>query len=129
AQSSFGTPYDPLLRWIVRNLSDDEVLLRYGMNGARHLLQILLARGAYEELAVELMHQGRLLYPTDKQLNYAAMVRSLFMETPIPVEQMPDALKILSAKGLKPLPLSMAYFGALEQHRWSNALDDVASEL
>ena len=30
AQSSFGVSYDPLLRWIVRNLSDDEVLLKYG---------------------------------------------------------------------------------------------------
>lgn len=129
SQSSFGDQYDPLLRWIVRNLSDDEVLLRYGSGGSRSLLQILLARGAYEELATELMHQGRLLYPTDKQLNYAAMVRSLFLDTPIPVERTADALKILSHKGLKPLPLSMAYFGALEQHRWAHVLDDVAGEL
>jgi hypothetical protein len=129
SQSSFGDPYDPLLRWIVRNLSDDEVLLRYGTGGSRHLLQILLVRGAYEELASELLHQGRLLYPSDKQLNYAAMVRSLFLDTPIPVELTPDALKMLSNKGLKPLPLSMAYFGALEQHRWAHVLDDVAAEL
>ena len=129
AQSPVGQSYDPLLRWIVRNLSDDEVLLKYGLLGSRFLLQILLARGAYEELASELMHQGRLLYPTDKQLNYAAMVRSLFLETPILVEQVPDALKTLTNKGLKPLPLSMAYFGTLEQHRWSSVIEGVAAEL
>ena len=129
AQSPFGKSYDPLLRWIVRNLSDDEVLLKFGAAGSRYLLQMLLARGAYEELATELMHQGRLLYPTDKQLNYAAMVRTLFLETPLPIEQTPEALKMLSSKGLKPLPLSMAYFGALEQHRWVPALEDVAAEL
>ncbi len=129
AQSPFAPSYDPLLRWIVRNLSDDEVLLRLGMIGSRYLLQILLARGAYEELATELLHQGRLLYPSDKQLNYAAMVRSLFLETPIPVEQVPDALKTLSAKGMKPLPLALAYFGALEQHHWSQLIEQVATEL
>ena len=75
------------------------------------------------------MHQGRLLYPTDKQLNYAAMVRSLFLETPLPVDQVPEALKTLTNKGLKPLPLSMAYFGALEQHHWSNVIEGVAAEL
>ncbi|MCC6802467.1 MAG: hypothetical protein IT319_06260 [Anaerolineae bacterium] len=129
AQSSFGPSYDSLLRWIVRNLSDDEVLLKLGLIGSRYLLQILLARGAYDELASELIHQGRLLYPTDKQLNYAAMVRSLMLETPLPVEEVQVALRTLSSKGLKPLPLSMAYFGALEQHRWSPTIENVATEL
>ncbi|MEP7291018.1 MAG: hypothetical protein ABI835_04510 [Chloroflexota bacterium] len=129
SQSSFGKSYDPLLRWIVRNLSDDEVLVKFGVTGARYLLQILLARGGFEELATELMHQGRLLYPSDKQLNYAAMARTLFLETPIPIEQTPEALKLLSTKQLKPLPLAMAYFGALEQHGWASSLEDVAGEL
>ncbi|MFN8562650.1 MAG: hypothetical protein U0703_13770, partial [Anaerolineae bacterium] len=129
AQSTFGPSYDSLLRWIVRNLSDDEVLLKLGLVGSRYLLQILLSRGAYEELATELIHQGRLLYPTDKQLNYAGMVRSLMLETPLPVDQVPLALKTLGNKGLKPLPLALAYFGALEQHRWSSAIDGVAAEL
>ncbi len=57
------------------------------------------------------------------------MVRSLFLETPLPVDQVPNALKLLSSKGLRPLPLAMAYFGALEQQHWSSAIDDVASEL
>ncbi len=129
SQSPFGESYDPLLRWIVRNLSDDEVLLKLGLVGSRYLLQILFSRGAYDDLATELIHQGRLLYPTDKQLNYAAMVHSLFVETPFPVERVPAALRTLSSKGLKPLPLAMAYFGALEQHHWSNLLDPIAAEL
>ena len=129
AQSPFGKSYDPLLRWIVRSLSEDETMLQRDVGAARSLLQILLARGAYEELATELLHQGKLLYPTDKQLSYAAMVRSLFLETQVPVESVPEALKLLSASGLRPLPLAMAYFGALEQHHWSSAIDDVAAEL
>ena len=129
AQSPFGKSNDPLLAWIGRNLSDDETLLRRESAAARGLLQILLIRGAYEELAQELLHHGRLLYPTDKQLSYAAMVRSLFLETPLPIDQVPNALKLLSSKGLRPLPLAMAYFGALEQHQWSSDIDDVAAEL
>ncbi len=129
AQSAYGQSYDPLLRWIVRNLSDDEVLLKLGLIGSRYLLQILLARGAYDELSGELLHQARLLYPTDKQLNYAAMVRSLFLETPLPIEQVPVALRTLNIKGLKPLPLSMAYFGTLEQHHWSPLIETMAAEL
>ena len=129
AQSPLGKSNDPLLAWIGRSLSEDEVLLQRESAAARGLLQILLIRGAYDELADELLHQGRLLYPTDKQLSYAAMVRSLFLETPLAIDQVPNALKLLSSKGLRPLPLAMAYFGALEQQQWSGAIDDVAAEL
>ncbi len=129
AQSPFGAASDALLRWIVHSLSENDVLVRQKIGAARCLLQILLTRGAFDELGTELIRQGQLLYPTDKQLSYAAMVRSLFLETPLPIEQVADALKVLSAKGLKPLPLAMAYFGALEQHHWSSAIEGVAAEL
>lgn len=129
ANTPAGKTYDGLLRWLVRSLSADEIMMRIGALPARALLQILLVRGAYDDLANELLHQARVVYATDKPLNYAAMIRSLFLETPVPVERIPSALKVLSARGIKPLPLTLAYFGALEQHQWSPDLDSVAAEL
>jgi len=127
ALSPLGKLYDTALRGIVRTLSTDEALEALGIYGSRYLLQILLARQSYDELATELLHQNRLLYPTDKMLSYATLLRGLFLETPFPKEDTPVALKTLSDKGIKPLPLAMAYFGALEQHGWTQ--DEVASEL
>jgi hypothetical protein len=127
ALSPYGKTYDALLRSMVRTLSSDETLETLGMYGSRYLLQLLLARQAYDELAVELLHQNRLLYPTDKMLSYATLLRGLFLETPFPKEDTALALKALNDKGLKPLPLAMAYFGALEQHSWTQ--DSAASEL
>lgn len=127
ALSSYGSTYDTILRTLVRTLSTDETLEALGMYGSRYLLQILLARRSYDELAAELLHQNRLLYPTDKMLSYATLLRGLFLETPFPADDTALALRTLNDKGLKPLPLAMAYFGALEQHQWT--LDPIAAEL
>jgi len=127
ALSPYGTTYDSFLRSLVRSLSSEETLDALGMYGSRYLLQILLARQAYDDLASELLHQNRLLYPTDKMLSYATLLRGLFLETPFPKDDTALALKTLNDKGIKPLPLAMAYFGALEQHGWTQ--DSIAAEL
>jgi hypothetical protein len=129
AITSWGDQHDSALRWIVRNVSVDELLPTLGTEGGRHILRILLARRAYEDLASELLRQVRILYPAEKQLDFASMVLRLFTETPFPLEHVPSALKILSGKGVKPLPLAMAYFGSLDQHDWSTALNGVVAEL
>ncbi len=127
ASSPHGATYDTFLRSLVRSLSSEEALDTLGMYGSRYLLQILLARQAYDELAGELLRQNRMLYPADKMLSYATLLRGLFLETPFPKEDAATALKALDDKGMKPLPLAMAYFGALEQHGWTQ--DSLAAEL
>lgn len=120
---------DETLDWVVRTIGDDATIQRLGPGASHQLLRILLIRGRYDELATEVLRQGRLIYPPDKQMQYANMLRALFHDTKITTEVIPLALRALSVHGLKPLPLSMAYFGALEQHDWSPALDEVAAEL
>lgn len=117
------------LNWLSRVIGDDETIQRLGPAGSHHLLKILLLRGRYDELSMELLRQGRLIYPPDKQLQFAGMLRALFQDTKLAVDQVNPALSSLSANGIKPLPLAMAYFGALKQHEWSPALDEVAAEL
>jgi len=129
ALSPWGETYNESLRLIVRTLSVDELLSPLGAEGAYSLLQILMARGAYEELANELLKQARLLYPVDKQMDFAGMLRRLFATTPFPMESVSLALRGLSSKPLKPLPLAMAYFGALEQFSYPPTLDGVVAEL
>ncbi|MDZ4771361.1 MAG: hypothetical protein SGJ24_19730 [Chloroflexota bacterium] len=115
--------------WVIRAIGDDATIQRLGAGASHHLLKILLIRVRYEELALEIIRQGRLIYPPDKQLQFAAMLRALFHDTALPLDQIAPALRALSAGGVKPLPLAMAYFGALEQHEWSPGLDEVAAEL
>lgn len=127
ALSPWGLQYDQVLLWIVNNLSTPESLQTLDDPGPFYLLQILLARGAYLELANGMINQARVLYPGDLQADYALMVQRLFAETPIPVNDVPGALGGIEKGGIKSLPLAMAYIGALEGQDWSPVLDQVAA--
>ncbi|NDJ63017.1 MAG: hypothetical protein GYB67_17995 [Chloroflexi bacterium] len=130
AATDWGARYDQTLRWIVRNFYSDNLLTSLGAKSASYLAQILLARRAYAELTDQLLRQRRLLYAAEnKQLAFAAMIRRVFAETPLPVAEVPAALQALEAGGIKPLALILAHTGALESHKWSAALDDVATHL
>ncbi|GEM_PF-334513 len=120
---------DAVLLWIVRSLCDDQTILHLGAGASHHILKILFVRQRFDDLASEILRQGRVLYTSDKQLQYAAMLRALFHDTKTPIEHVSSALQALNANGVKPLPLAMAYFGSLEQHDWSPGLDEVALEL
>ncbi len=129
AVTSWGEAHDGVLRHLVHQFSDDTALSRLSDDAPRYLLQILLSRRAYSELAAELNRHGRVLYPSGKQLEYAAMVRTLFAGTPILPGNVPEALSTLAAQGVRALPLVMAHFGALQQHQWSPALKPIANQL
>ncbi len=129
ALSPWAVQYDRSLRWIVEGLSTDEILPALEDPGPRYLLQILLARGAYPELANEMLHQSRLLYPGDLQTKYATMVQTVFAETLISTEEVPNALSSIQKGGIKSLPLALAYIGALDGHEWVEVLDGVAKEV
>ncbi len=127
-QSQWGIQYSQTLAWIAKNMSTDEVLKQLEPPGPTYVLQILLACGAYTELASEMLHQARLLYPGDAQNEYVAMVRRLFAETAISTDNVPIALQTINEGGIRSLPLAMAYIGALEGHEWSSALDPVSEQ-
>lgn len=129
AATPVGESYNAVYRWVVNNLSTDELLPTFDDPGPRHLLQILLARQAYPELAYELLRHQRLLYQADKQGEYALMVRRLFAETPLKTTQISNALRLLNAGGVKPLPLAMAHLGALKQANWSVELKPVVTQV
>jgi hypothetical protein len=126
--SPWAVQYSQTLCWIAKYASTDENLIQLDPPGPTHLLQILLAYGAYGELAQEMLHQARLLYPGDKQNDYVDMIRQLFAETPLNTTQIPVALKNVADGGIRSLPLAMAYIGALEGHEWSSDLDEAAEE-
>jgi hypothetical protein len=121
-----GLQYSQVIAWIARNASTDEELVSLDDPGPTYILQILLGLGDYNSLGDEMLHQARLLYPGDKQTNYVVMVRRLFAETKLEAEQIPAALDAINERGIKSLPLAMAYIGALEGHEWASALDPVA---
>lgn len=129
AATSWANAHDPTLRWIVRNLSSEDVLAALNPGCRLPILQILLARRAFADLGNELLRQGRLFYPADKQMQFAQMAYSLFAESSLPAQEIPAALTTLTEKGVKPLPLAMAHFGALHRNSWLPALESVAADV
>lgn len=128
-QTAWGAQYSQTLAWIASNMSTDEVLERLEPPGPTYILQLLLAFGAYAELATEMTHQARMLYPGDRQGEYINTVRRLFAETYVQTEFVPAALEAVTRGGIRSVPLAMAYIGALEGHEWSSALDPVADSV
>lgn len=129
AATPLGAHYEHALLWLVYNLSSDEMLKTRPPDASRYLLHILLARGAYADLAREMLHQSRLLYPGDAQADYARVVQRVFAETPVPLREVPAALRAISEVGIRSLPLALAGLGALEGHGWPPALDSVAADV
>lgn len=129
AGTAWGSIYDASLLWIVGSMSGDDLLPAFDPRSRNLLLQILLIRGAYRELAGELQRHNRLFYPADRQLQFAGILYSLFFDTNLPLEQADDALHQLAGFGLKPLPLAMAWFGVLQRHRWPGQSSRLVDEL
>ncbi|MCA9905616.1 MAG: hypothetical protein KC547_17295, partial [Anaerolineae bacterium] len=115
--------YDQTLRWIVRNLANEADVVRLDEAGARHLAHILLARRAYPDFAAILLKLGNLLYGNLDQMEFAEFVRQIFRETPLSPAEITSALRSLPPSGIKPLPLMLGHYGALQQHAWSTTLN------
>lgn len=129
AATSWGDQYDAVLRRVVYLFNDDAALAKLPEDSARALLQILLSRQAYSDLANELARHGRVLYPSGKQMEFAGFVRNLFATTTILPGSVPECLAALTAEGVKPLALSMAHFGVLAQHGWNPTMRQVGADL
>jgi hypothetical protein len=129
AATPWGEAYDTTIRWIARTLSSEALMAILNPGCRQPLLQLLLARRAFAELSNELLQQGRQFYPADKQLQFAQMAYSIFADSTLPVSEIPAALRIMAEKGVKPLPLAMAHFGALHRNEWSPALETSAADV
>ncbi|MBZ0279010.1 MAG: hypothetical protein K8I60_22885, partial [Anaerolineae bacterium] len=124
----WGIQYRGTLTWIAKSLCTDDIITVIEAPGPRYILQLLLGSGAYTELAQEMLHQARVLYPGDLQADYVEMVLRLFIETPLRPEESPEALRVIAENGIKSLPLLVAYIGVLEGHEATSELDRVADE-
>ncbi|MFQ3568263.1 MAG: hypothetical protein SNJ59_14845 [Aggregatilineales bacterium] len=129
AASSWGDLYDAAIRWVISSLSRENVLSALDPTARPHLLAALLARRAYGELASELQRHGRMLYAGDRQFDYALLAHRLLRDSTLPPEDLLDALNALAQGGVKPLPLALAHFGALERQRWRPEMGSAAAAL
>lgn len=129
AASSWGDLYDAPIRWVVSSLSRENVLAGLDPTARPYLLATLLARRAYGELAGELQRHGRMLYAGDRQLDYALLAHRLLRDSALPPEDLLDALNALAQGGVKPLPLALAHFGALERRGWGPEMGPAAAAL
>ncbi len=130
AESPWGDTYDQTLRWIVRNLSTDQRIYVLGEEGTRSLVRILLARRAYNDFASSVLNTGRVLFGQERTpTGYADFVHTLFTEVALTPGSALSALKALTVNGMKPLPLMLAHYGALQNAGWSAAMAGAAADL
>jgi hypothetical protein len=129
AMSTWGITFDGTLRWMARMLSTEEALNAMDARARMAVPQILLARRAFPDFVTELIRHQRGFYPGDRQVQFATAVHGLFRDTRLSIEDTGSALAALADRNIKPLPLVMAYFGALAQHNWSPDMASRAAEL
>lgn len=129
ADEPWADQYDQTLRWIVRNLANETDVPRLSEAGARHLVHILLVRRAYPDFAAILLMIGKILYGDLDQMEFAEFVRQIFHETALPPAEITTALRSLPPSGIKPLPLMMGHYGALQQHAWATTLNASVMDL
>lgn len=112
---------------IVERLDPSELAL-LGEEGDYHLLRVLLASGAHDRLAAQMIRLAAQTYRGDRQLDYLNLVERLFVETSLPAAQAIEAVQGLSANGIKSAPLLMALMGSLHDRDPMPALDTLAAE-
>lgn len=127
AQTQWKAQYTALLRHVVQVLSDDERLA--SVEEPIRLLQILLLLGDYGDLAREMLHQSRTLFPGDAQVDYALMVQRLFAETPLDTTSAISALHTIEMVGIRSVPLLMAQIGVLQSHESGDEIDALAARI
>jgi hypothetical protein len=126
--STWGVQYAQTMNWIATQVAEDKTRYKLQPPATTYLLKLLLASGAYQTLATELINQSRNLYSGEGQGEYVNMIQRLFGETPVPVQEVRQALQNMNENGIKGLPLLMAHVGALEAHSWSATLGPVAQD-
>lgn len=127
AKTRWGRQSAQLMRWLVTELSEEERLPL--LDEPSRLLQILLLLGEYPLLSQEMLHQSRVLYPGDAQVDYALMVQQLFAETQLDPPVAMAALTAIEAGGIRSVPLLMAQIGVLQSHEPQEALDPLAARI
>lgn len=129
ALSDWSHAYGETFGHVVAAIAPEQVLRSRPAEDGKLILSLLLATGAYNELARQMMEQSRLLYRGDRQLEFAILVARVFAETPIPAEELPAALETLYTAGMRSLPLAMAYIGTLDSHEPSDIPNAVADDV
>jgi hypothetical protein len=127
ASDRWGLQHRELLESVVQYLSTDEWLP--ALDDALPLLQILLLLGDYAALAREMLHQARVLYPGDRQIDYTQQVQRLFARTPLTPARAMEALRAIEANGIRSTPLIMAQIGVLEQHENQPGVEALAQQV
>lgn len=128
--TDWGKAYRGVLLDVVSAHQDNDMLRQMSASGRRQLLGILLAVRAYRELAREMIRHSRVLYPAEKQTEYAKMLQVMFAETPIRDEHIAEALEGLADNGIRSLPLAMAFIGVLEgREKPSEMTDAIAGDV
>lgn len=124
-----GKQYRATLQQAAVALSDEQQLRRLDAEGRQLILSILLAIGAYGDVAKRALDQLRLFYSADAQTEFGVMLQKLFASVPVPAEEIPTMLERISEDGLRSLPLAMAYIGTLEAQAESpSAVSDAVAE-
>jgi hypothetical protein len=129
ALADWGGAYEKTLKRVADALSSEASLRTRDEVDNQYTLAILLALGQYDELARRMLEQSRILYIGDRQADFAAMIGTIFSETPIQTERLREALDALQAGGIRSLPLALAYIGALASHGPSDVTNEIADKV
>ena len=129
AGSPFRARFETLLRHVVEDFNRPDLLNQLDPPGPRLLVEILLLLGDYRQIVGLLERISGTLFRGDDQLKFAPWVSDLFEKTGLDNEALLAALNAVAKDGIKPVPLAMAYRGALINKSYASALEPIMDRL
>ncbi len=125
ARSSYRTRFQAALKRVVQDFASSDLLLSLGPSGLQHLVELALLQGEYRNTVGLLERINTSLFRGDAQADFAPWVSELFSRITLDASAMVTALQSIAMHGLKPLPLAMAYRGALLNLGFANGTEPI----
>ncbi len=129
ARSPLKPRFEKLLRLAVQDVSRGSLLMLLEPPGPRLLVEIMLLLGDYREVVRLLERISATIFRGDAQVDFAPWVSDLFEQTALDAGQLVTALETVAQLELKPVPLAMAYRGALINKSFDPALQPLIDRL
>jgi hypothetical protein len=127
--SPVGERFDGLIKSLVHDLSQFNILRTLDSKAPQYLAQLSLVRGRHSEAMLLLEMCQDMLYKAARQDDMITTIRAVFRDAPLSPKALLTALDALRESQLRPVVHAHAYVGALEARNWGADMEPAARRL
>jgi hypothetical protein len=129
AQSPQAEQFQALIRQIVDEFSQVSIVQVLEQPGPRVLIQLLLHIGEFgQAMGLLEFYQNTVLRP-ERLPEFTQLAGEVFLMTPLPADQLTEALHSLEGSQIRPEPRAMVFCSSLINRQWAEDQDYAARRL